>query len=160
MNYQNETRMESLLNQLHLVEPTRRLDDSIASLASPAGMMTRPARRFSWTALASTAIAASLLGLVAGIATSGAKLNGASVNASTMHNVSATPMFLTMHGHSGNATFQDCSACHMFKSKTEQTVKKWLVNDSASDANLGLRNCSMCHLQKGQLLATELGSKG
>ena len=161
MNYQNETRIESLLNQMQLAEPTRQLDDAIASLADNSPVTARQAaRKFSWTALASTAVAASLIGLVAGIATSSEKLNGASIDVDSMPNVSETRIFQTMHGHSGNAKFHDCSACHVFKSRAEQTVKKWLTHERDNHDNLGWPNCSMCHLQSDELISTGLGSKG
>ncbi len=161
MNCPDETRIESLLNQIRLAEPSRQLDESIASLAENRILTARPTRRkFSWTALASTALAASLFGLMAGIMSSGEKLDGASIASNSLRNVSATQMFHAMHGHSGNAQFHDCSTCHAFKSKHEQTVTKWLVDDWEPDDHQSLPRCSMCHLQNEQMIATELGAKG
>lgn len=160
MNYQSETHIESLLNQMQLAKPSRQLDDSIAGLAGHTAVTTRrPARQFSWKALAVTALAASVLGLLAGITTSGERRDEMSVASNSLRNVSTTRVFQTMHGHSGNAQFHDCSACHAFKSKHEQTVRKWLVDDRESAGALGLPKCSMCHLQNDQLIATGVGPK-
>jgi anti-sigma-K factor RskA len=161
MNYQNRPRIESLLSQLQLVEPSQRLDDSIARLADDAAATSlRPARQFGWKAVVFTALAASLLGLLTGVATSVQNPEGPRIASHSLRNVSATQVFQAMHGHSGNLSFQVCSSCHVFNSTNEQVVQKWSVNDREFAASLGLPNCSMCHLQNDALMATELGSKG
>lgn len=161
MNYQKENQIESLLNQMQLSQPSSQLDKSIEMLADDREVVSRPySVQFSWFAIATTALAASIIGLLAGATSSPKYFDGTQVSADSTHDVSQTQIFLTMHGHSGNTKFQDCSACHDFKTNAEQTINKWFWHEGEANQSLGLPNCAMCHLLGDEIPATALGSKG
>ncbi len=68
LNRQDEEDVERLLMQMSLEKPSRSLDDSVFALTRSAAVAkdVHPRFRFGWPAMISTAIAASLMGVLIG----------------------------------------------------------------------------------------------
>lgn len=155
--------VENLLEQVDLVQPPETLDKCIDQLFHGACPIRSVHRRFGFTQLCGAAVVALLVGGLIGF--SAAQYNpvmarlSQGVDASALGNMNAASLFTPvvfnkLHGHSNNAEFADCSACHEFANKDQQQLEKWRM-DSFHDAEireqLGVSDCRNCHTGKGDL---------
>lgn len=151
--------VETLLEQVHLIQPPKSLDESISELTGRTFQNDyAPQRSFSFSELCGAAIVALLLGGAIGFATAKYKPDVvASVTRSIDTSALFTPaVFNQMHGHSNNPEFVECSACHRFANKEQQQLDKWRLstfhNPEIRD-QFGVPNCKNCHVDS----ETDLG---
>jgi hypothetical protein len=169
-----ETAVELLLKQMPLAQPTSNLDRAIFELTQrDVGDLSQlppkfdSAGRFGWMTLVSTAVAATLVGLLIGqfvsiYPTPGAEIAGIRVpgdlapgtvefNRSRQivpvkFNVAAFEM---MHGHSRRAEFAHCTSCHRTDNRQEEAFEGWYYGDEAlfkTHDFKGVASCSACHV--------------
>lgn len=151
--------VESLLEQVQLLQPPGSLDKSVSELFCKNQLMQdKPvqSRSFGFTELCGAAIVALLLGGAIGFSAANFKAPVVAQLPGDLETDSLlTPVvFRQMHGHSSNAQFADCLACHKFANKERQQVEKWQMNsfhDAETRDQLGLPDCRLCHVsaQKG-----------
>lgn len=132
-----EKKIESMLAQLPLAEPSAELDQRMSSLFD--SMPVLPARQtltnWRWsrliggTTVAMVTVASLLFFLNLPVANSKELL-----------------AFKKLHGHSGQQEYSECSACHSFSTPQEQVLEKWL-DDSLHTHFEG--NCKFCHVGGG-----------
>jgi len=162
MNERTKPEMESLLKRMSLIEPPESLDRTIRQLAErqsePVASVVHTG--FGWSAIISTAIAASLSGLIVGMWVTSSDWAGPFVSTRTI--VSPTDnliqsdrlkevvQFQELHGHSSQEEFKTCSNCHIFSTKDQQVLDKWRIDDLHGNHHAFGVNCSNCHLADGE----------
>ena len=152
MNSTDQESIESLLKQMSLRAPSQQLDEAVAALAGrtrnviPAGPAGRVGRRFGWTQLISTALVASLGGLLLGQAISLNSVTGSAVEGvaglvpqppsakmtPVNFNVSA---FELLHGHSTDQSYANCGVCHV--NENEEAFEGWYYGDETFSRSTG-----------------------
>ena len=164
----NDSVVESLLRQMELTSPSIRLDQAIGEL-SRGDLNKLPQRssevfsqrRFGWKALVSTAVAACVFGLFLGQFVSiypgqrSAVANADFSDPDLDRSRNILPVrfsvdaFEMMHGHSRQAEFANCAACHIAGREQDEAFEGWYYGNEdffESHDFKGVANCSACHV--------------
>lgn len=139
------TNVESLLAQIELVEPSKKLDESVSNLACAKSPLPRSG--WNWSLTGVVAGIAALVGMAIGVGTFAGQTDGNLIAKSSLTKVSDdVRVFQAMHGHSGHQNFQNCSDCHAFADKKSQKVVKWVFDTAIEHIHAYGTNCNMCHI--------------
>jgi len=152
MNKHPKPAVESLLQQMSLTEPPESLDQKISRIADEHTQRVAPhvAGRFGWTALISTAVAATLFGVVAGIAgvlASNGVEGPSSISGPTSTTAENTNSIGSERLREVDSAYTKCSTCHLFNVADRRICDHWRVEDIHEGFHSEFwQNCSICHL--------------
>ena len=149
----SQAQVESLLQQLALVEPPESLDHKIVEMCVTQESSVNPVlpvtqARFDWNSLIGVALAASLFGLLLGLSFSDLQaspdqtITNGPAKVTKAIEMKQVAKFEELHGHSAQKEYSQCSTCHTFETPKEQVVKKW----NHADHSKYKQNCSLCHV--------------